>query len=275
MISDWSSRFNMQVVRCEDRPDRPPGDPVYRLIDLFTTNTGSWEPSDKLGSVTHWAREKYLRPMGASDFFDDAGGDHHLFARVLDAGGQPIVQEKLIRYWSDGFERLGDANYTGFVHATPKQHSGWANQPIFNSFNPERGERGAWCWCPAGAADVVCGGGLPNNHHVSFFAVWQAQPREDTGPRDRPTDTTTDTAPDRTRAQPPAIDAEAIRRHMWQTRGVAYIRNSAFTAHARAHQLGAPLTGEIDVEGLRVQGFANGIVFAPLGRLDATDHIEW
>lgn len=275
MISDWSTRFNMRVVRCEDRPDRPAGDTVYRLVDLFTTNGGSWDPSDRLGSVTSWARAKYLRPLGASDFFDDAGGDHHLFARVLDANGQPIITEELICFWSDGFDRLADTGYAGFFHATPKRHSGWANQPIFDSFNPERGERGAWCWCPEGAADVVCGGGLPNNHHVSFFAVWQAQPREDTGPRERPTDRTTGPTPDTRREQPPVLDAEAIRKHLWHARGVSLDGTAPFAAHARAHKLGAPLTGEIDVGGFRVQGFANGIVYAPLDRLDAAGHIEW
>lgn len=202
MISDWSTRFNVKVIRCEDRPDRPAGDIVYRLIDLFTTESGSWEPSDKLGAVTPWAREKYLRPLSAPDFFDDAGGDHHLFARVLDASGRPMVAEGLVRFWSDGLERLGDPHYNGFISVTPKQHSGWANQPVFNSFSPERGERGAWCWCPKGPSDVVAGGGLPNNHHISFFAVWQAAPRQGTAPRHPQAGTTTD----RDRADQPIVD---------------------------------------------------------------------
>ncbi len=133
--------------------------------------------------MPQWARAKYLRPLGAPDFFDDAGGDHHIFAKVLDVDGTPITRDNLIRFWSDGFDKLGDPAYRGYAAMSPKRISGWANQPIFNSFSPERGEHGAWCWCPQGASDVVVGGGLPNNRHISFFAVWQAQPA---GTRDEP-----------------------------------------------------------------------------------------
>jgi hypothetical protein len=83
-ISDWVSRFNVSVRRNEERPDNPPGEVVYRLTELFTTRDGSWEPSDKPGTLPQWARDEHLRPFGAPDYFDDAGGDHHLFARVLD-----------------------------------------------------------------------------------------------------------------------------------------------------------------------------------------------
>ena len=161
-----------------------------------------------MGSITSWACEKYLRPFGAPDFFDDAGADHHLFARVLDSAGRPILRNNLIRYWSDGFEKLGDPGYTGYVHATPKHQSGWANQPMFNSFNPDRGERGAWCWCPEGASDVVVGGGMPNNQHVSFFAVWQEQTRQAAEVRKAP-DTRVDESPS-------VPDLEAMRRQVVQ-----------------------------------------------------------
>ncbi|MCB0159138.1 MAG: hypothetical protein KDD83_13470, partial [Caldilineaceae bacterium] len=36
-----------------------------------------------------------------------------------------------------------------------------------------------WCWAPSGAADVVCGAGLPAKNHISTFAVWQAVKRSD------------------------------------------------------------------------------------------------
>ncbi|MEZ4769898.1 MAG: hypothetical protein R2844_15880 [Caldilineales bacterium] len=75
--------MNLQIVRCEDRPDQPEEEIVFRLVDLFTTRDGKWEPDPGLlGSVQAWARQAYLRSTTDPDYFDDAGGDHHLFARA-------------------------------------------------------------------------------------------------------------------------------------------------------------------------------------------------
>ena len=89
-ISDWIKQFNIVVVPCEERPDKPAGEVVYRLKDLFTTCEGSWDPSHDMGSLPQWARDAYLRPPSADDYFDDAGGAQHLFARVLDLEGKPV-----------------------------------------------------------------------------------------------------------------------------------------------------------------------------------------
>ena len=147
-ISEWVKKFNLKVVACEERPDHPAGDVVYRLKDLFTTCYGSWEPSGHPGERAQWARDTYLRPVGAPDYFDDAGGDHHLFARVLDLDGQPVVSENLIIGWSGGFVLLGQPDFTQHINLrmTPKLKSGWANQPIWHSFYPERNEMGPWIW---------------------------------------------------------------------------------------------------------------------------------
>ena len=61
-ISDWVKKFNIVVVPCEERPDKPTGDVVYRLKDLFTTCEGKWEPASDMGSLPQWARDAYLRP---------------------------------------------------------------------------------------------------------------------------------------------------------------------------------------------------------------------
>jgi hypothetical protein len=274
-ISDWASRFHISVRRSEERPDNPPAAPspgnpsshvVYRVVDLFSTRDGSWEPSDKPGSIEPWAVERYLRPWDAPDRFDDAGGDHHLFARVLDLDGKPITQPDFILYWSDGLQMLANPNHQQFVKVTPKSGSGWANQVVFNHFSPERGESGAWCWCPRGAADVVIGGGLPNNLHVSFFAVWQAEVRRQPSPH------TGQPASPGTLSQ---ADQEAIRRQAWQVRNLAYDPTSAFGQYARSHSLGAPLTGEVAMGNYIAQGFASGIVYAANGRLQEISHISW
>ncbi len=267
MISRWATQLNVVVRKCEDRPDKPEGNSVYRLVDFFTTHNGSWEPANRFGAVSEWARDKYLRPLGAPDYFDDAGADHHMFARVLDREGRPIVQHDLIRYWSDGFEKLGDPNYSGFIHATPKDKSGWANQPMFNSFNPDRGEHGPWCWCPEGAADVIVGGGMPNNQHISFFAVWQEQARQPDEVRETP-DTRVDEAPT-------VVALERVRQQVLQRLNLTFDRDSVFANHARIHDLGAPLTDEFVVGRFRVQGFAQGIVYAPKEQLELTNHMGW
>jgi hypothetical protein len=179
-IGDWVVPFNVQIKAVNERPDKPSGDIVYLVKDIFTTRDGSWEQSDKPGSINQWARDAYLKPFGAPDYFDDAGADHHLFAAIIGLDGQ-LMRDKEVIFWSDGFEQLGDAGYTGYVSRLTKTHSGWANIVTGPSSNfiPERGEQGPWCWAPTGAAEVVCGGGMPAKQHVSFFVVWQAVRRED------------------------------------------------------------------------------------------------
>ena len=203
-ISEWIKKFNILVVSCEERPDKPEGDIVYRLKDLFTTCSGKWDPSNEMGSLPQWARDAYLRPWGADDYFDDAGADHHLFARVLDLEGKPVKTNELIIGWSDGFDLLGQPKFAQYITMTmtPKEKSSWANQPIWNKFYPDAGQRGAWCWCPRGASDVVWGGGLPHGHHISTFAVWQAEKRNG--------------------GNGVAFDAEVARRMLCTQLGVAY-----------------------------------------------------
>ena len=267
MISDWAVQFRIKVVPCEERPDKPAGDVVYRIKDIFTTRDGSWEPSSVPGSVPQWARDKYLRPWGAEDYFDDAGGDHGLFARVLDLDGKPITTQDLIIGWSDGFQLLGQPDFASHINLTmtPKERSGWANQPIWNSYVPERGETGAWCWCPRGAADVVVGGGMPSNWHVSFFAVWQAEPRQIVTPPVTGGGVIT----------APVTDFETLRQAVWSAAGMTFNRDSALANYARVHNLGAPLTNEVELGGYQAQGFAGGIVYAPHAQWENITHMPW
>lgn len=271
-VGDWAKNFGVRVVPSEQRPDNPPGDIVYRVKDIFTTRDGSWEPSDQPGARPQWARDTYLRPWGAPDYFDDAGGDHNLFARVLDLDGQPVKRQDLIICWSDGLHLLGRPDFDQFIKMTmtPKEKSGWGNQPIWNSFSPERGEVGAWCWCPRGAADVVVGGGLPNNWHVSWFAVWQAERRQG-GVVVTPDGDNGSTTP----VLPPGDLLDTVRSQVWAAAHIVYNRDSSFAVYARVHNLGAPLTNEINIGGYRTQGFAQGIVYAPTGQWQSINHTSW
>lgn len=167
--------YNMEVKSLCDRQDLPDGDVVYLIKDVFMTANGSWETEGKPGQVPIWARNDYL----TRDFLE-AGADRHLFAAVIGLDGKFIPNQR-ITYWSDGFPRLEDPDYDGFFSVPVKPETGWANMPMSagSSFDPDRGESGPWCWMPSGPAEVICGGGLPLNHHVSTFVVWQAVARDE------------------------------------------------------------------------------------------------
>jgi len=287
---DWIDPFKVEVVRNENRPDQPQGEIVYRLVDLWTTRDSSWEPNPSIpGSLPAWARETYLRPSDAPDYFDDAGADHHLLARVLDLEGRPVTSSDLVLFWSDGLQQLGDPGYQGYVRKTPKSHSGWANLDIYARYDHTRGERGPWCWAPAGAADVVTGGGLPGmGWHVSTFAVWRAERRQAptpppvtpppvTPPPVTPPPVTPPPVTPPPVTPPPTGPAllEAIRRNAWDSLDIPFNPDAAIGRYARANNLGVPMTGEFDVAGHRCQGFANGIVYVPIGQWDQVKHIPW
>lgn len=161
-ISEWATKFNVTIHPATGQP----GETIYRVKDLFTTRDGSWDPSDKPGSVPQWARDTYLKPTNHPQYIDDGGADHHLFGAV--AQGDRLQPHGTIHYWT--FSDNG--NHTD---QRVKLH-GWGNIVMWSSssFVPERGERGPWAWQPAGVkADIVVGGGMPSNWHVSFWCVWE------------------------------------------------------------------------------------------------------
>ncbi len=176
-LGQWVDKMRIRICGIQERPDRPQAKNgiKYFITDVFTTRDGAWEPSGVLGSVDQWARDTYLRPFNAPDYFDDAGAATHLFAAVIGLDGKLIRGQQII-FWSDGLGKLADPTYQKYVTQYTKEKSGWCNlfMSPSASFVPERGESGPWCWCPPGASDVLVGGGLPARQHVSTFAVWQA-----------------------------------------------------------------------------------------------------
>ena len=164
-ISYWAKQFGIQITPFDAVAQPPAGATVYRVVDIFTTRDGKWDPSNTPGSIEQWARDAYLKPFGAPDYFDDAGADHHIFGRVL--GNNNAI----IHYYT----HVNNDNHT---EQRAKSHSGWANVVMYgsSSFVPERGELGPWAWKPAEPwADVVVGAGMPSKWHVSFFAVWRKE----------------------------------------------------------------------------------------------------
>lgn len=158
-ISEWAQQFGVFI----DKAEVIPGENVYRIKDIFTTRDGSWEPSDKPGSVPQWARDEYLKPIHHPQYNSDAGADRHLFGAVMGSSGNllPVGDMHFYTYTDNG------------NHSTQrvKMH-GWANIPLYGS----SATPGPWAWYPKNKlrADVVKGGGLPGGLHVSWFVVWQA-----------------------------------------------------------------------------------------------------
>jgi hypothetical protein len=74
---------------------------------------------------------------------------------------------------------------------------------------------------------------------------------------------------------PEAVLLETIRRSAWDSVRIPFNPEAAIGRYARAHNLGVPMTGEFDVAGRRCQGFANGIVYVPIGQWDQVRHIAW
>lgn len=146
-ISEGAKRLNLTIVN--------KGSGVYELIDLFTTQDGSWEPSSKPFSVPSWALV-YLPG------FTSAGAATHALVRVEDANRKPITI---------------DVKFGNIVVSTAGKPEMWAVQQINGSYKPEQGEHGWWSIDFDGALHRIEGIGLPLNNHVSIFAVYrQVQP---------------------------------------------------------------------------------------------------
>jgi hypothetical protein len=318
-LGSWVSALNLQVKRIAERPDAPPpGEYVYVIKDVFTTRDGSWEVSNIYGGVDQWARDAYLKPFHDPEYFDDAGADHHLFAAILDKDGKLLKNMDML-YWSDGFVQLGNPAYNGYVmgsngfrYPRTKERSGWANiiTGPGSNYAPDRGESGPWCWTPYGlAAEVMCGGGMPLNQHVSVFVVWQAVKKSggpppplpdgfriympgvmrEVGPQaDVQTGAQTGTqglapgAPTPAAAPLPPLStvpadalAQIVRAAAWNRLGLEYNPASSLAAYARQVGLGAPLSNLFEVAGYLAQAYHGGIALAPLDAPGNVGHIAW
>src|SRR3990172_3948580 len=159
-VSDGAKALGIEVIEAKTEKK------VFRVKDIFTTYQGSWENKASVYSPPSWAKDEYLKPTGHPQQFDEAGGDRHIFTRV-EFQGAPLAT-LVSTYTKDAKNRE--------TRSTGEKRSGWQNRPITGSFLPEKGEKGYWCakpGSPEDAADEVWGMGLPNNHHVSSFIVWE------------------------------------------------------------------------------------------------------
>jgi len=184
-IGKWvagTGGLNLTITPFEERADKGEwaGDQVWRIVDVFTTHEGSWEPSADFGGVDDWARNDYWQ--GAK--WDGAGGSHHFFIKRRDASGNDMPGSGLI--WSQNGEPWILRN---------AKNDGTENIELNNTYDPSKGMHGSWRGTIVGPADVLNGVDMPllngYTQHVSTFVVFQAEPRPvdpDPAPDPDPTD---------------------------------------------------------------------------------------
>lgn len=136
--------------------------------EIFTTFEGRWYISDTPYSVPNWAINNYLLSTNDLEYFDDAGGNHHIFC--LSIYDSKKMANAYITTTDDGKLEVVSA----------KIKSKWANKPIYNSITPGIHNSGWNVAINGEACDIVQGVGLPNNQHVSTFIVWEFTKADDT-----------------------------------------------------------------------------------------------
>ena len=73
----------------------------------------------------------------------------------------------------------------------------------------------------------------------------------------------------------PEAQPDAIREAAWNTWSIPFSPESALSKHARANNLGAPLTRQFTVGNYRCQAYVLGIAYAPTGQWDQVKHTSW
>jgi len=163
-LGSYVADFNLQIVPFEEREDadRWTSGPLYRIKQVFTTRDGSWEPSDKPGSIDQWA----VNEWHSGRDWSGSGGTQNFFIKVLDKSGKPLAGKGLF-FWQKGKSaaQATDTKTTG--------PDGCENLPVWNFYDPSKGETGGWSGTTVGRADVLTGVDLPGDWHVSTFAVLQ------------------------------------------------------------------------------------------------------
>lgn len=205
--------------------DMRPDDLVFVLVDLWTTFNGSWDVGAQPApyGVVQWARQDYLFPPSHPRYNPDGGGDHHLFGMTFDPLGNPYPEAGVVFAPNGAIHLQPPVDPGQVILRTPSGAHGFANIPIWNNIptgvrsadmepeplpeptpeelaiyaelsqrtaeNIEAQSIPGWSWAKFGMADIVQGGGLPNNWHVSTFAVWRAMTWRDYsgGPTPPPT----------------------------------------------------------------------------------------
>ena len=166
-LTDSFEALNMKILPVPDGDSEH----VYVLRDFFTTHDGSWKVGAK--DTPYWLKDQWpweynQTPWGRTGHFDDAGAQQNILAHVVDGDGRPLDAD--IKFYT--LKGNGETDIID-VRNTAEKASKWQNQAVWNLFYPTDGQSGAWHWGPTENAEIIVGGGLPANNHISMFAVWQ------------------------------------------------------------------------------------------------------
>ncbi len=137
----WDARLNTLNARIEIVAGAR-----YQLIAAWSTHNGSWDDTPR----TFWT---WIDATGG-------GGDRHMFVRVEDMNGAPVVGKRVIFGWpGTDTELQTDA-------------AGWANGVCQAVYYPDQEQAGPYALQPL-KGDKLMGGGLPYGEHWSVFGVWR------------------------------------------------------------------------------------------------------
>lgn len=148
-------------------PIVPPATGYPRMIDerLAKINCAVTQDERARYQITHaWLTiggSKASAPSWAQELMTaaGAGGDHHCFGRVLDRNGNVVMDAVFTLGWPSGKD------------TRRPEPDGWANIPIYASYNPIMGPGPYW-W-QAADGEVLGGIGLPMGNHYSFWVIWR------------------------------------------------------------------------------------------------------
>jgi len=255
-LGSYVDDFNLKIVPFEQRPDVAywKDGPYYRIIQVFTTRDGSWEPSTNPGSIDQWAVDAWH--SGAD--WKGAGGTNNFFIKILDRDGKPLVGKGLY-YWQGAM--TADPSKLTNVNQKTTWQTGDENLPVWDYYNPGLGETGDWSGATVGRSDVLVGVDLPYKWHTSTFVVMQETISEPT--------------------IPPTGDLELDIRNLAYNNiglanGIPYNPTLAFPREATRLGLGAPLTLELrQLAGYVIQGFATGILYCVDGDWGNIKKLTW
>ena len=257
-LGSYVDDFNLKIIPFEQRVDKAfwTSGPYYRIIQVFTTCDGSWQPSTNPGSIDQWAVDAWH--SGAD--WKGAGGTNNFFIKVLDKAGNVVVGKGLY-YWQGAM--TSDPTKLTNINQKTTWNDGTENLPVWDSYNPSLGQMGKWGGTTVGRVDVLMGVDLPYNWHTSTFVVVQETDAEPTIPPTGDLD----------------LDTRNLaynKRNVGMENGVPYNPNLAFPKEASRLNLGAPETLELrQLEGYVIQGFAMGILRCADGDWGNIKKLSW
>ena len=138
-LGSYVDDFNLKIIPFEQRVDKAfwTSGPYYRIIQVFTTRDGSWQPSTNPGSIDQWAVDAWH--SGAD--WKGAGGTNNFFIKVLDKAGNVVVGKGLY-YWQGAM--TSDPTKLTNINQKTTWNDGTENLPVWDSYNPSLGQMGKW-----------------------------------------------------------------------------------------------------------------------------------